>query len=284
MKNNVIIVFLSLLAFPVIANSQDIEGIPLGSVVTEKLIREKFGRHYTVQNYTHLYNYKETLYVYGRDSLFVDSRNRLVRSKLHSRKFSIDKNSIPGGYHIGDRFSEEKFKILGHIRKGHVADDIWIDDNEEICSIERIHLRNLRISHVCLQFPYGDDVEGVGIHELVPREVIEKKFGAADKVEECVFMYIPSIVYSFIDNGTESCLFFSKGGRLLRYNIKSPKFKTFTETVPGGLSVGDNIEKASIWFDNEGNHRFLHYSRNEDCPVITVKDGRIIYIGYIIDD
>lgn len=285
MKNNEIIILLSLLSFPIISNGQDIEGIPLGSVLTEEIIKEKFGKHYTVQDYTYFHNYKETVYIYGQDSLFVDSRNRLVSAKLHSRRFTIDKNSIPGGYHVGDRFCEDKFDTLGIIKRdGLDKDDVFIYDNEEVCPIEITHLRNHRITSAYLLFEYGDDVEGIGIHELVPKEVIEKKFGNADKVEECDFMYIPSVVYSYLDNGEESLFIFSKGGRLLRYNIYSSRFKTFTETIPGGLSVGDNIEKASIWFDNEGHHRFLDISLNEDCPVLSVKDGKIIYIGYIIDD
>ncbi len=284
MKKVIRLIFFILLV-PVLAKSQDIEGIPLGSVLTEENIKVKFGKHYTVQDYTYFHNFKETVYIYGQDSLFVDSRNRLVTAKLHSRRFTIDKNSIPGGYHVGDRFYEDKFKTLGIIKRdGLDKDEVFIYDKEDVCPIEITHLRNNRITSVFLLFQYGDDVEGIGIHELVPNEVIEKKFGNADKVEECDFMYIPSVVYSFMDNGEESLLIFSKDGRLLRYNIYSSRFKTFTETIPGGLSVGDNIEKASIWFDNEGNHRFLDFSLNEDCPVLSVRDGKIIYIGYLIDD
>ena len=285
MKLNGTIILLSLLSFSILSNGQDIEGIPLGSVLTEEIIKEKFGKHYTVQDYTYFHNYKETVYIYGQDSLFVDSRNRLVTAKLHSRRFTIDKNSIYGGYHVGDRFCEDKFETLGIIKRdGLDKNNVFIYDKEDVCPIEITHLRNDRIKYAYLLFEFGDDVEGIGIHELVPKDVIEKKFGNADKVKECDFMDIPSVVYSFIDNGEESLFIFSKGGRLLRYNIYSSKFKTFTETISGGLSVGDSIEKASIWFDNEGHHRFLDISLNEDCPALSIKDGEIIYIGYIIDD
>ena len=285
MEKKITLVLLSLIMFSFIASSQDIEGIPLGSVVTKEIIKKKFGRHFTVQDYTHFHNYKEAVYIYGRDSLFVDSRNRLVRAKLHSRRFAIDRNSIPGGYQVGDRFCEENFRTLGIInRDGWDENDIFIFDKEAVCPIEKVHLRNHHISYAYLWFDYGDDVEGIGIYELVPKEVIEKKFGHADKVDEYDFMSIPAIAYSFIDNGEESLIIFSKGGRLLRYNIHSPRFKTFTETIPGGLSVGDKIEKASIWFDNDGNHRFLDVSCNDDCPVLDVKKGRISYIGYIVND
>ena len=279
-----ILILLSLLISPIIASSQDIEGIPLGSVVSEELVKETFGRNYSRQEYINFPCKKEMVYIYGQDSLFFDSRNRLVRANLSSRRFSIDKNSIPGGYHIGDRFCEEKFKQYGIVRKSDFYENtFYIYDEEDICTLEVIQLHKNRICSVILVFPYGDDVEGVGIDELVPKELIEEKFGFPFKLEEEKFMYIPSFIYTYMDNGKESYLIFSKKGRLLTYMIRSPKFNTFTETIPGGLSVGDNIERASALFDSEGKYLFFRDYDN-DTPALLVKDGKISAIVYSIND
>ena len=202
-----ILILLSLLISPIIASSQDIEGIPLGSVVSEELVKETFGRNYSRQEYINFPFEKEMVYIFGRDSLFFDGRNRLVRARLSSRRFSIDKNCIPGGYHIGERFCEEKFKQYGIVRKSDFYENtFYIYDEEDICTLEVIQLHKNRISSVMLVFPYGDDVEGVGIDELVPKELIEEKFGFPFKLEEEEFMYIPSFIYTYIDNGKESYL------------------------------------------------------------------------------
>ena len=163
MKNIEILILLSLLLSPIIASSQDIEGIPLGSVVSEELVKETFGKHYSREDNVYFSNMKETVLIFGRDSLFFDGRNRLVRARLSSRRFSIDKNSIPGGYHIGDRFCEEKFKRCGTVTKSvFYKNTIFIKDEEEFCTLEWIQLKNNRILSILLNFPYGDDVEGVG--------------------------------------------------------------------------------------------------------------------------
>lgn len=85
-----------------------------------------------------------------------------------------------------------------------------------------------------------------------------------------------------MDNGKESVLIFSKKGRLLKYEINSPIFKTFTETIPGGLSVGDYIEKASALFDSNGIYKLLDDSF--DRPYIKVVDGKVSRIGIWLMD
>ena len=282
MKNIEILILLSLLLSPIIASSQDIEGIPLGSVISEEIVNETFGRNYSRKDYIHFPCQKETAYIYGRDSLFIDGRNRLVRAILHSRRFAIDKNCIPGGYLIGDKFREETFSKCGNIQKSPYNNNlIWVDDEEEIWSIQKIILKNNRISSVLLSFPYGDDVEGVGMYELVSKETIEKKFGVPYKVEE-EYWYVLAYRYTYSDNGIESYLTFSKEGRLLNYEINSPIFKTFTETIPGGLSVGDDEKKASCLFNDNGMHKFL----DSDCdrPYIIISDGKVAKIGIMVLD
>lgn len=284
MNNGIRLIIFLLLLVPALAKSQDIEGIPLGSVLSEELVKETFGRNYSRQEYIHFPCKKETVYIWGRDSLFFDGRNRLVRANLSSRRFTVDKNSIPGGYRKGDRFCEDIFNRYGIVRKSNCYENVFhIYDEEEICTLEVIQLHKNRISSVILVFPYGDDVEGVGINELVTKEEIEEKFGVPFKLEEEEFMSIPSSTYIYTDNGKESFLIFSKKGRLLKYEISSPKFKTFTETIPGGLSVGDNIEQASTLFDNEGRYLFFQDWDN-DTPALLVKDGKISVIGYFIYD
>lgn len=182
MKNIEILILLPLLISPIIASSQDIEGIPLGSVVSEELVKETFGKHYSREDYVYFSNMKETVLIFGRDSLFFDGRNRLVRARLSSRRFSIDKNCIPGGYHIGERFREEKFKKCGTVTKpDYYKNTIFIKDEEEFCILEWLELKNNRISSVLLDFPYGDDVEGVGVFESVPKEVLKKSLESLTK-------------------------------------------------------------------------------------------------------
>lgn len=281
MGKKVILGFLSFLLSSLHTSGQDIEGIPLGTVVSEKYINETFGRNYSRQDYIYFCQ-KETVYIFGRDSLFIDGRNRLVRARLSSRRFSIDKNSIPGGYHIGDRFCEEKVKRCGTVKKSvFYKNTIFIKDEEEFCTLERIQLKNNRILSVLLNFPYGDDVEGVGVFESVPKEVIEEKFGVPDKIEEYSIWCVPGYKYVYKDNGIESYLYFSEQGRFLQYQIYSPIFKTFTNTIPGGFSVGDNIEKASALFDNEGEPKsyddILMYS-------VGVADGKVTSIHLWLND
>ena len=274
-----ILILLSLLISPIIASSQDIEGIPLGSVVSEELVKETFGKHYSREDYVYFSNMKETVLIFGRDSLFFDGRKRLVRARLSSRRFSIDKNSIPGGYHIGDRFCEEKFKKCGTVTKpDYYKNTIFIKDEEEFCILEWLELKNNRISSVLLDFPYGDDVEGVGVFESVPKEVIEEKFGVPDKIEK---YDIWGFKYVYNDNGIESYLYFSEQGRFLQYQIYSPIFKAFTNAIPGGLSVGDDIEKASALFDNEGNPKSYY---DVEMYSLGVADGKVTSIRLWLND
>ena len=273
---------LSFLLFSLHASGQDIEGIPLGAVVSEEHINEIFGRNYSRQDYIHFPCQKEMVYIYGRDSLFFDGRKRLVRARLSSRRFSIDKNSMPGGYHIGDRFCEEKFKRCGTVTKSvFYKNTIFIKDEEEFCTLEWIQLKNNRILSILLNFPYGDDVEGVGVFESVPKEVIEEKFGVPDKIEEYDIWCVPGFKYVYNDNGIESYLYFSEQGRFLQYQIYSPIFKTFTNTIPGGLSVGDDIEKASALFDNEGKPKSYN---DVEMYSLDVADGKVTSIHLWLND
>lgn len=281
MKKAIILIIYFLL-IPLLAKSQDIEGIPLGSVLSEDLIKEKLGKYHSRKEYVRNHYLKETVYVFGRDSLFFDCNNRLVKARLSTRRFSIDKKSIPGGYHIGDRFSEEKIKRCGSITKSDFyKNTIFIKDEEEFCILECMQLRNNRISSVLIDFPYGDDIEGVGVFESVPQEVIEEKFGVPYKIEEYDIWGMPAFKYVYKDNGIESYLYFSGQGRFLQFQIYSPIFKTFTNTIPSGLSVGDNIEKASALFDDEGNPKFfddvLRY-------FVDVADGKITSIQLWLND
>ena len=216
-----------------------------------------------------------TMYVYGEDTLFLDKQSRLVLAKLNSKRFSVDKKHISGGYRIGDDYCEKELKKCGILQDCN--DLVLIVDKEDIVMTERIFIHDNTIVSVQLSFPYGDDVEGVGIGELVSRKVIKQKFGVPYKVEAKEFMYIPSFIYTYMDNGKESVLIFSKKGRLLKYEINSPIFKTFTETIPGGLSIGDNIEKASALFDSNGIYKLLDDAFER--PYIKVVDGKVSRIG-----
>lgn len=296
-------VILSILIYalcPFLLNGQDIEGVEMGTQVSDSFIKKKFGADCLTERYTlplkseeyvevndstGYYRYNAsikcgTMYVYGEDTLFLDKQSRLVLAKLNSKRFSVDKKHISGGYRIGEEYCEKKLKKCGILQ--YCNDLVLIVDKEDIVMTERIFIHDNTIFSIQLSFPYGDDVEGVGIGELVSRKVIKQKFGVPYKVEAKEFMYIPSFIYTYMDNGIESVLVFSKKGRLLKYEINSPIFKTFTETIPGGLSVGDNIEKASTLFDSNGIYKLLDDAF--DRPYIMVVDGKVSCIEYVLMD
>lgn len=229
MNKKIILSILTYALCPLLLNGQDIEGVEMGTKVTDSFIKKKFGADCLTERYTlHLkseeyveindstgyYRYNAsikcgTMYVYGEDTLFLDKQSRLVLAKLNSKRFSVDKKHISGGYRIGDDYREKELKKCGILQ--HCNDLVLIVDDEDIVMIERIYIHDNTIVSVQLSFPYGDDVEGVGIGELVPRKIIKQKFGVPYKVEAKEFMCIPSFIYTHIwTTGKNQFLFFRK--------------------------------------------------------------------------
>ena len=88
-------------------------------------------------------------------------------------------------------------------------------------------------------------------------------------------------IYVYYDGELETHFGFSTDFRMVDYSIGSPKFKTFTDHIPGGLRVGDPIEKASPLFGPNGR---LHYKWVDFYPYLEVENGVVKRIEYFMSD
>lgn len=128
---------------------------------------------------------------------------------------------------------------------------------------------------------FGDDVEGIGFGQKVTPELIISKFGKPDIIKAEDYWDDPVTVYVYYDGELKTHFAFTKDFRMMDYSIGSPKFKTFTNRIPGGLRVGDPIRKASPLFDSDGRP---HNKMVDDYPYLEVVNGVVKRIEFFMSD
>lgn len=265
-------------------HAQDIEGVKLGTVVDKEFIREHFGddavfckAHHDFWETTH------NAYVFGGDTLFIDTHDRLNLVILNSPRFAVDVNDVPGGIRVGRKVDSVVDERFGYLELRYTNPDKRTDKLKRIDSDfdeNSFYAVDSIISNITIYGWLGDDVEGIGYWEKTSYDILIKKLGVPDEVKETYFYEEPAYEYIYHDGELESIFIISKQYRLLDYHIRSPRFRTFVETIPGGLRVGDKVEKASAMFNPDGSYKGL-----ADCyPVLVVKDGIIKSIYYYAPD
>ena len=264
--------------------AQDIEGVKLGTIVDKEFIREHFGDDGVYCQVTYgLWKSISNAYVFGVDTLLVDNHNRLNHISLHSPRFAVDVNDVPGGIRVGRKVDSVVDERFGYLELRYTNPDKRTDqlmrinsdfDENSFYAVDSI------ISNITIYGWLGDDVEGIGYWEKTSYDILIKKLGVPDVVKETYFYEEPAYEYIYHDGELESIFIISKQYRLLDYHIRSPRFRTFVETIPGGLRVGDKVEKASAMFNPDGS-----YKEPVDChPVLGVKNGVIKSIYYYAPD
>lgn len=265
-------------------HAQDIEGVKLGTIVDKEFIREHFGDDGVYCQVTYgLWKSISNAYVFGVDTLLVDNHNRLNHISLHSPRFAVDVNDVPGGIRVGRKVDSVVDERFGYLELRYTNPDKRTDqlmrmvsdfDGESFYAVDSI------ISNITIYEWLGDDVEGIGYWEKTSYDILIQKLGVPDEVKETYFYEEPAYEFIYHDGELESIFIISKQYRLLDYHIRSPRFRTFVETIPGGLRVGDKVEKASAMFNPDGS-----YKEQADCyPVLVVKDGIIKSIYYYAPD
>ncbi|MCQ2147819.1 MAG: hypothetical protein MJZ16_09915 [Bacteroidales bacterium] len=275
-----IITFVSLFVGLFQLSAQDIEGVNLGTVIDDEYVQQKFGQDYSKADKETFFNCWY-VYVYGKDSLFVDKHRRLTKVVLSSDRFAVNTNDVPGGIHVGQDvdvllsanfdycyLEEWENSIYMELAIGYNLGMFALNDKREISII------------VMSEF-YGDHVDGIGLNQKVSPEMIVSKFGNPSEVRSEYYWDDPVKEYVYRDGDKETILAFSEDFRMVHYSIGSSKFKTFTDHVPGGICVGDPIEKASPLFDSNGR---LHYKYVDDFPYLIVENGVIKRIEYFSSD
>lgn len=275
-----IITIISLDVWAFQLSAQDIEGIPLGTVVDDELIQQKFGQNYSRSVKENFFGRRD-VYVYGKDSLFVDNHRRLIKVVLNTNRFAVNTNEVPGGIRAGQDVSVLLSANLGFCHLWEWNNSIYM----EIAVFNSLgwyeYNERREISTITMYEHYGDDVDGIGYGQKVTPELIVSKFGEPDEIKAGQYWDDPVSIYVYRDGEQETIFAFSEDFRMMDYYINSPKFKTFTDHIPGGLHVGDPIEKASPLFDSNGR---LNYKWVDDYPYLVVEDGVVKSIGYYISD
>ncbi len=266
-------------------HAQDIEGVKLGTVVDKEFICEHFGDDAVFcKVHDDFWGTTYNAYALGVDTLFIDDHNRLNHVILNSPRFAVAVNDVPGGIRVGrkvDSVVDERFgySVLRYTNPDkRTSESARTDSDLEGKSFYALDSIVYRID---ISESFGDDVEGIGYWEKTSYDTIIKKLGVPDEINEDYYYYDePAYEYIYRDGELKSVFIISRQYRLLDYNIESPRFRTFVEEIPGGLRVGDKVEKASAMFNPDGSYKGM-----ADChPVLQVKDGVIKSIFYWAPD
>lgn len=186
------------------------------------------------------------VYVYGKDSLFVDNHCRLDKVVLSSDRFAVNTKDVTGGIRVGQDADVLASANLSFCHLFQWDENSISMDGPIFLSLGGYVLNDRRkISTIEMYECYGDDVEGIGMDQKVTPELIVSKFGEPSEIKVGDYWDEPVTIYVYYDGELETHFGFSTDFRMVDYSIGSPKFKTFTDHIPGGLRVGDPIEKAS---------------------------------------
>lgn len=261
-------------------SAQDIEGVLLGTVVDAEFIQQKFGQDYSKGVKEDLFG-RWDVYVYGKDSLFVDNHCRLIEVVLSSDRFAVNTNEVPGGITVGQDVNVLLSANLDFCHLGERENSIYMEV-PVFCTLGWYKLNERReICTIIMYEHYGDDVDGIGYGQKVSPELVISKFGEPSEIKTEDYWDAPMTIYVYYDGELKTYFAFTAEFRMMDYSIGSPRFKTFTDSIPGGLRVGDPIEKASTLFGPNG--RWLN-EWVDDYPYLEVENGVVKRIEYYISD
>lgn len=272
------------------ATSQNFEGIGYKTVLSEAFLCNQFGNDYSLTSVSFdggLTTYDA--YAYGRDTIVVDKLGRLKNAILNTTRFAIDITDKSDGIRVGQKF--DSLRIMNTYDKDvsiHIDD--WQDKNkifigDELHPDRLLIVENGLVKMIRGGITYSGDLDGIAIGELVSQELIIQKFGKPDSVFVDETPGYEAILYYYVDGDQTSILEFSKSLRLYDYRIRSPKFRMFTDTIDGGIRVGDCVEKASLMFSSDGycEKYYCDGGGEYEGPVLTIENGIIkeIYFRYM---
>ena len=184
-------------------SAQDIEGVPLGTVVDEEFIRQKFGQDYSKIVKKHSFGHSE-VYVFGKDSLLVNSHHILSEVKLRSPRFAVNTKKVPGGIHVGQKADMLSSAKLDFCRLHEWNNSIYM----EIPLWHNLGWYKLNgrreISSITMYEFFGDDVDGIGLGQKVTPELFISKFGKPDVIKTEEYWDEPMTVYVYYDGKLSS--------------------------------------------------------------------------------
>jgi hypothetical protein len=255
------------------AYAQDINGVSMGTVMSEDQIAKAFGKSYMVKPVDTPYaKSSEKYYIWGTDTLLFDN-GRLARAILHTDRFAVDAKRVKGGIRVGDDpvlFDGVDYGSYYHdASNGHC----WVSTS---CGWFVLVSPEVSQGQITAMRVYnwggGDEVEGMVIGQKLSHEEMVSKFGEPEKFIE------------YPDSDTEACRYeypgadfaFTSDYRLMYFTVRSSEYTTLSQDVEGGLHVGDHLSKVSH-LDPEriGNSRqYMLFSK-------ALQDS---YIGVTVDE
>ena len=259
------------------AYAQDINGVSMGTVMSEDQIAKAFGKSYMVKPVDRPYaKSSEKYYIWGIDTLLFDN-GRLARAILHTDRFAVDAKRVKGGIRVGDDpvlFDGVDYGSYYYdASNGHC----WVSTSCGWFALVSPEVSQGQITAMRVyNWGGGDEVEGMVIGQKLSHEEMVSKFGEPEKFIE------------YPDSDTEACRYeypgadfvFTSDYRLMYFTVRSSEYTTLSKDVEGGLHVGDHLSKVSH-LDPEriGNsRRYMLFSKafQDDYIGVTVDESDMI--------
>jgi hypothetical protein len=259
------------------AYAQDINGVSMGTVMSEDQIAKVFGKSYIVKPVERPYaKSSEKYYIWDTDTLLFDN-GRLARAVLHTDRFAVDANRVKGGIRVGDDpvlFDGVDYGSYYHdASNGHC----WVSTS---CGWFVLVSPEVSQGQITAMRVYnwggGDEVEGMVIGQKLSHEEMVSKFGEPEKFIE--YPDSDTEAYGYEYPGADFA--FTSDYRLMYFTVRSSEYTILSQDVEGGLHVGDHLSKVSH-LDPEriGNSRqYMLFSKafQDDYIGVTVDESDMI--------
>ena len=221
------------------AYAQDINGVSMGTVMSEDQIAKAFGKSYMVKPVDTPYaKSSEKYYIWGTDTLLFDN-GRLARAILHTDRFAVDANRVKGGIRVGDDPVLFDGVDYGSYYQDASNGHYWVDAGHFILVSPEVSQGRIKSMRV---YDWGgDDVEGMAIGQKLSHEEMVRKFGEPESFRE--YPDSDNEAYWYEYPGAD--FVFDYDYRLLYFSVRSSVYTTLAQDVKGGLHVGDHLSKAS---------------------------------------
>ena len=256
------------------AYAQDINGVSMGTVMSEDQIAKAFGKSYMVKPVDTPYaKSSEKYYIWGTDTLHFDN-GRLARAILHTDRFAVDAKRVKGGIRVGDDPVLFDGVDYGSYYQDASNGHYWVDAGYFILVSPEVSQG--RITSMRVYDWGGDDVEGMAIGQKLSHEEMVSKFGEPEKFIE--YPDSDTEAYRYEYPGADFA--FTSDYRLMYFTVRSSEYTTLSQDVEGGLHVGDHLSKVSH-LDPEriGNsRRYMLFSKafQDDYIGVTVDESDMI--------
>ena len=256
------------------AYAQDINGVSMGTVMSEDQIAKAFGKSYIVKPVDRPYaKSSEKYYIWGTDTLLFDN-GRLAIAILHTDRFAVDAKRVKGGIRVGDDPVLFDGVDYGSYYQDASNGHYWVDAGHFILVSPEVSQG--RITSMRVYDWGGDDVEGMAIGQKLSHEEMVCKFGEPESFRE--YPDSDNEAYWYEYPGAD--FVFNYDYRLLYFSVRSSVYTTLAQDVKGGLHVGDHLSKVSH-LDPEriGNSRqYMLFSKafQDDYIGVTVDESDMI--------